>query len=1134
MFRNRYRKRFYRPSIQNLDVPEKANRVLNVILIALLLVIIRIWHLSVIQYEDRFELARKPQRKVVLEPAKRATIRDRFNIPLAVNKIQYDAAIVYSELQQIPTFRTVYGPDGKKKKVFKRKEYIESLAQVLGKELQLDPRWIEDIIYSKAAFQFHVPFVIKKEISEQEYYRLKGLENAWLGINVMCVPRRYYPQGKVAGDLIGYMGAISKEKYDGILAEIAELKEFILSEESGENPILPAKFDSSQAVRQHLLELEERAYAINDWVGKSGIEERFEADLRGYHGKKIYHSDARGNFLKEFTGSTEPLSGQRLLLTISSELQSYAEQLLAQNEQIRKVRVTKEDSINLATREPWIKGGAIVVMEPASGEILTLASYPRFDPNDFISSSDKDIGKKKRANILRWLESEAYIADIWNQKRPLERELYNRKAEEFYEESMTMGWDYYLYSILPANSPIKTALLKIKNIAQTVVFINEVNTLLSLCENHHLDAILNILYKEDGHTSVGKALSAPEKEALQAKMREHQEQIAAVKLRLGPYFGEITSNYDKVLLVDLCNLVLETPAFTPELLNAVGGQSLVFYRDATAASICLTDAVESMCKTLFHQIDFAQWREKHQQTFLKQKRSEERLLKQYARPYIDLLDKQEMLLFKEFWDIYKWDVLSIFLTGKCGAVDQRVEPYLEYFNQLRQSVGNKLVQNEKWLDAYTKLQSALTDIPTSLVAEYLKSMRSYHELLRPLFGTYRHLRRSHPDGHLEKDLAAGFYPKYGFGYGRSQGYRQAATQGSIFKLVTAYEALKQKCDDLEGHSYTYQDLNPLTLNDCVFRKGKEVFLGYTHDGKPIPQLYKGGRIPKSLSAHIGKVDIKRAIETSSNPYFSLLAGDILQNPEDLARAARDFSFGAPTGIDLPNEIAGNVPRDLSQNRTGLYATAIGQHTLVVTPLQTAIMLSALANGGKVLQPKIIRMRAGKKLDFGKVSKSCVEWFPPVTKKEIALPVAVRKILLEGLQQVSLHLYRNSLPALSKLYQDHPEVIRDFVDLKEQMIGKSSTAEADENLDLGLKTGKNIYNHVWFGSISFSPKNLFNTEARFVYRDPFGNPEIVVVVYLKYGSLGKEAAPLAAQIVKKWREIKNRHSKQLLLHPSNAL
>ena len=85
----------------SLDIPEKANRVLNIILIALLLIVFRIWHLSVIQYEVRLEEFRKPQVRTILEPAKRATIRDRFNIPLALNKIQYNAAIVYGPLRQI-------------------------------------------------------------------------------------------------------------------------------------------------------------------------------------------------------------------------------------------------------------------------------------------------------------------------------------------------------------------------------------------------------------------------------------------------------------------------------------------------------------------------------------------------------------------------------------------------------------------------------------------------------------------------------------------------------------------------------------------------------------------------------------------------------------------------------------------------------------------------------------------------------------------------------------------------------------------------------------------------------------------------------------------------------------------------
>ena len=103
----------------------------------------------------------------------------------------------------------------------------------------------------------------------------------------------------------------------------------------------------------------------------------------------------------------------------------------------------------------------------------------------------------------------------------------------------------------------------------------------------------------------------------------------------------------------------------------------------------------------------------------------------------------------------------------------------------------------------------------------------------------------------------------------------------------------------------------------------------------------------------------RAIETSSNPYFSLLAAEYLKDPEDLIRAAKEFGYGEKTKITLPGEIAGNVPQDVVTNRTGLYATAIGQHTLVTTPLQTALMLGAIANGGKLLEPKIVSLVAGK-------------------------------------------------------------------------------------------------------------------------------------------------------------------------------
>jgi cell division protein FtsI/penicillin-binding protein 2 len=438
-----------------------------------------------------------------------------------------------------------------------------------------------------------------------------------------------------------------------------------------------------------------------------------------------------------------------------------------------------------------------------------------------------------------------------------------------------------------------------------------------------------------------------------------------------------------------------------------------------------------------------------------------------------------------------------------------------------------------------------------MVVPYVQTLRSYTDLNRPLFGSYRFLRKE-KNLQLEKHLAAGFYPPYGYGYGRSQAFRQAASQGSIFKMVTAYEALVQHYNSATPSLKS--NLNPLDMEDTVFKLGKETFVGYTAEGKAIPRFYKGGRLPRSLSSRLGKMDLLRAIETSSNPYFSLLAGDILKSPEDLAKAAKLFSHGAKTGIDMPAEITGKVPQDLSQNRTGLYSTAIGQHTLVVTPLQTSVMLSALANGGRVLKPKIISLKAGRKssvdadevvsrkefvyqdslalvgIDFPfftavaqRENKHTVQKMPTVVQRELFMPAEIRKTLLEGMRRVVVKSYADSLMGLSKIYRQHPEAINDYVALKEELLGKSSTAEAIENLGLDHKVGSPMVNHVWFGGIAFD-KTPSTNKKTFLFRDTEGVPELVVVVYLKYGGYGKEAAPLAAQVVKKWREIKQKKAK----------
>ena len=1153
----RFRSRsFRRAHLLHLEIPSKANRILHVILIAMSLFILRVWYLSVIQYEQKVEEAQRPQKKSMIIPATRGTIRDRFNLPLAINTISYQATILYSDLKEIAPIAWKQDLNGKRVKYFKRREYIQHLSQMLGEQLDLDAERIEDLIHSKASLYAQVPFVIKEEISEKEYYRLNMLAKDWPGLHMRIVPKRSYPQRKSAAEIIGYMGAINREQYEKILLEKKSLEAAIQQSEAGEIVDFPGKVTTLEQARVRLKELQEKAYTIHDYVGKAGVEKLYEEELRGFYGKKNYYSDSKGNFLWELR---PPLEGQRVLLTISSELQEYAEQLLAQSEELRVVRKStlgKNKKTLRAQKSPWIKGGAIVAIEPKSGEVLALASFPRFDPNDFISSQRREIQKEKNLRINRWFENERYLKEVWNLQQPFERERFNIHRGGFYEEKQWLSWPCYLRFVLLEKSAIARAMAEVTTLHQAVELQSLVDQLTSLFPGFSLKEIFTFLYPEKNHQD-----SSFDSFSSFDFTPEETELLTSLKSSFTPYFASLCHNYDKILMVDLCRLSVCHTLFSTDLMEKVGPITIKKHRQLEGALVTLLAAVKQMAQTIYHENNFKQWRAAQGTHFLKQKRLEEQKAKVYAKPYLDYFDQEEKQQFAQFWQTYQWPLLTLFLMGKKAPeqVHQKLQinpallAYYHYFLPFSAQVQKGVHQNKEWKNAYRIMQKALNGLTATSALQYLHTLRSYDDLTRPLFGSYRGIRNS--KNAKEKDLATIFYPLYGYGYGRSHAYRQSTIQGSLFKIVTAYEALMQRHKKMEHGPYTQSELNPLTISDQEFMANRQRFMGYTQEGKPIPQVYKKGRLPRSLAhKNIGRIDLIRALEYSSNPYFSLLAADHLQNPNDLNRAAEAFGFGKRTGIGLPGEIAGKLPDDLEFNQTGLYATAIGQHSLIVTPLQTAFMLSAIANRGQRMKPKIVKLTAGKSalpksnkipllpkfpyqeslslvgIDFplftaafDSKQKSLIKELPAEVAHTLCMPEQVRKLLLKGLHTCVQRTCQENIYTLQRLYKEYPEAIKELKNLKSQLLGKTSTSESVERLDLDLQEGTNLYTHVWFGCIACQPTDFADGKSQLLFRDEFGEPELVVIVYLRYGGYGKEAAPLAAQVVSKWREIKKKHS-----------
>jgi cell division protein FtsI/penicillin-binding protein 2 len=979
----------------------KLRRMMQIIFIFFLAIALKAWHLEVVDRDEKVRLSMLPKRRTIVQKADRGILTDRFQIPLAINRICYNATIYYNQITTIAPRGWTVDTEGNKVRRFPRKEYIQKMAQELAKVLSLDASRVEDLIHSKASLFPHAPFLLKGNLTEEEHYRLALLEKEWPPLHAEIASERFYPRGKSGAEVIGSMGCISSKKYLSIAEEIRVLQQIVEETHQGLEPEFPSPSDTVETLEKRLFQLKEQAYTIQDLVGKAGAEGQFEETLRGFYGKKFFEVDQKGKILAEMEGSKPAVPGTPQRLSISIELQEAAERLLAQDEEFRSGRSLGLDfntKKRKALKQPFVKGGSIVALNPRTGEVLAIASTPRFDPNDFIPTSNPALLNEKRQRVCRWLENEKAIASVWDGKEPLRRERYNLK-KGFHEEALPLTWDLFLTLILPEEGPLHAFFAQVTDVKTAVQLQEELE---------------NLLYQSGLRDPAALFEKFPPPEAL----------------------SSLSSHEDRLFAIDLCRLAVHAPAFTDASLKVLGSMKLSDYRSINQAVCRLEERLKQERKQTFHAVEFASWREANQKDFLAAARILEKEKHLAPRPYLDLLDQKERELFTIYWKEHRLEILTS--------------------NLLQDPTCSMLAQ-----PSFEETKAIL------------HTFRSYADLKRPLLMNYRSLRK----GGTEKQLAASFYPLDGFGHTRSYAFQASAPQGSVFKLVTAYAGL-----------IATKGANPFhIIDEWQGTKGVATTLG----GALYPRIYKGGRLPKSSSGHIGKIDLVGAIERSSNPYFALIAGDILHNPEDLNAAAQQFSFGALTGIELPGEVSGSLPKDLRLNRTGLYSTAMGQHTLLTTPLQAAVMLSTIANGGHVLKPQILQT------DSPEISRS------------MQLPPLIRFQLLEGMDRAIWSEKGTARSNIIRHLKLNPEWNKRYLDLKHQMVGKTGTAELLYNPNMNPSSKASIYKHIWFGAISLAEK----TE----------DPELVVIVFLRYGDHGREAAALASEMIHAWRQIQKTHA-----------
>ncbi len=287
--------------------------------------------------------------------------------------------------------------------------------------------------------------------------------------------------------------------------------------------------------------------------------------------------------------------------------------------------------------------------------------------------------------------------------------------------------------------------------------------------------------------------------------------------------------------------------------------------------------------------------------------------------------------------------------------------------------------------------------------------------------------------------------------------------GSTYKLVAGSGALAD-------HKIT---ANTLITTRPYLRLGQTKFWEWNHRGwGPIP--------------------IKLGFAHSSDTFFFQMAG--MLGIERLAYWARQWGFGRPTGIDLPGEVAGIVPDNAwKQEAFGepiypgeTYQAGIGQGYDVSTPIQLINAYAALANGGRLLQPQIVREVVGP-------DGTVVRGFQPKLIRKLPISQNDLRTMREAARNVVLvrHTYN-------------------LVDLPIVVAGKSGTAE------FGLRDSKGrLPFHSWF--VAFVPKNPSKTAA-----DPSGMNAIdrvdsnLIVLAFAYDS--RTVGNAATEIVKYYLQL----------------
>ena len=197
---------------------------------------------------------------------------------------------------------------------------LQQTLEKLSRFLNVEQNQLEEKVRNAPKRASFRPIILNRDMNRDQVAAVETHRFNLPGVMVQIEPRRSYEKPSFAAHLIGYLGEIGE----------AQLKK-----------------------RQN------QGYKLGDYLGRYGVEMEWEMELKGQRGGRQVEADAAGRQL-QILREIPSQPGHNLVLTLDTQLQLEAERALEG------------------------KAGAIVAMDPITGDILAMASSPAFDQNQFV------------------------------------------------------------------------------------------------------------------------------------------------------------------------------------------------------------------------------------------------------------------------------------------------------------------------------------------------------------------------------------------------------------------------------------------------------------------------------------------------------------------------------------------------------------------------------------------------------------------------------------------------------------------------------------------------------------------------------------------------------------------------------